>query len=71
MSQQELLNRVVAVLESQGVPYMVTGSIVSSLQGEPRASHDIDFVVALTPAGIPRLAASFRALGRPRSVRAG
>lgn len=26
---------------------MVTGSIVSSLQGEPRSTHDIDLVVTL------------------------
>lgn len=26
---------------------MLTGSLVSSLQGEPRSTHDIDFVVAL------------------------
>ncbi len=26
---------------------MLTGSIVSSLQGEPRSTHDMDFVVAL------------------------
>jgi hypothetical protein len=27
---------------------MVTGSIASSIQGEPRSTHDIDLVVALT-----------------------
>jgi hypothetical protein len=47
MSQQELLSRVVGVLDAAGIPYMVTGSVVSSLQGEPRATHDIDIVVAL------------------------
>ncbi|MGH7278424.1 MAG: hypothetical protein ACREJG_07010 [Candidatus Rokuibacteriota bacterium] len=26
---------------------MITGSVVSSLQGEPRATHDIDVVVAV------------------------
>ena len=26
---------------------MITGSVVSSLQGEPRATHDIDVVVAI------------------------
>lgn len=28
---------------------MVTGSLASSLQGEPRSTHDIDLVVALRP----------------------
>ena len=47
MSQQELLTRVLATLDGAGIDYMVTGSVVSSLQGEPRATHDVDLVVAL------------------------
>jgi hypothetical protein len=59
MSQQELLRRVVEVLDAVAVDYMLTGSFVSSLQGEPRASHDIDFVVALTHAGGDALLQAF------------
>ena len=40
---------------------MLTGSYASSLQGEPRLTHDIDFVVALDPAGAKWLLAAFRA----------
>lgn len=47
MSQQELLRKVVELLESNSIGYLLTGSVVSSLQGEPRASHDIDLVVEL------------------------
>jgi hypothetical protein len=47
MSQQELLKKVVAALESGAIPYMLTGSLVSSLRGEPRSTHDIDDVVAM------------------------
>ncbi len=47
MSQQDLLKRVVAQLEEAGIDYMLTGSVVSSLQGEPRATHDIDIVIAV------------------------
>jgi hypothetical protein len=47
MSQQELLAKVVSVLTGAGIEYMITGSLASSLQGEPRFSHDIDLVVAL------------------------
>jgi hypothetical protein len=47
MSQQELLSRVITVLDGLGIDYMMTGSYVSSMQGEPRASHDVDLVVAL------------------------
>ena len=48
MSQQALLKRVVEALDGAGIPYMLTGSLASSLQGEPRASHDIDLVISIT-----------------------
>jgi hypothetical protein len=63
MSQQELLTRVVAALEEAGTPYMLTGSLVSSLQGEPRSTHDFDFVVLLEPEAAPRLAESLARTG--------
>ncbi|RJP73416.1 MAG: hypothetical protein C4524_14620 [Candidatus Zixiibacteriota bacterium] len=44
--QREFLARVVSALEKAGIPYMITGSIGSSLFGDPRATRDIDFVVA-------------------------
>ena len=47
MSQPELLKLVGQRLTAAGIDYMVSGSIVSSLQGEPRATHDIDIVVAV------------------------
>ena len=45
MSQQELLKRVVKALDDARIDYMLTGPIVSSMQGEPRSTHDIDMVV--------------------------
>lgn len=41
--------RVAAALESVGCEYFVGGSVASSLHGEPRATNDIDIVVALAP----------------------
>jgi len=38
---------------------MVTGSLVSSIQGEPRSTHDIDVVVDLSPQSIPALLQAF------------
>jgi hypothetical protein len=52
MSQQDLLKRVVDALESSGCAYMVTGSYASSLQGEPRLTHDIDLVVSIPPTAV-------------------
>lgn len=45
MSQQELLKNVIKALEKAGIEYMITGSIVSSLQAEPKSTHDIDVVI--------------------------
>ena len=47
MSQPELLKLVAGRLEAAGIEYMVSGSIASSLQGEPRSTHDIDIVIAV------------------------
>jgi len=59
MSQQELLKQVLQVLDDAQIPYMLTGSIVSSLQGEPRSTHDIDIIVAIEQSSVNDLVASF------------
>ena len=55
MSQQALLKRIVGALDGAGVCYMLTGSLASSLQGEPRATHDIDLVIDISPADVARV----------------
>ena len=47
MSQPELLKLVAERLKAAGIEYMVSGSIASSLQGEPRSTHDLDIVIAV------------------------
>jgi hypothetical protein len=47
MPQQELLNAGISALEGAAIPYMLTGSVVSSMQGEPRATHNVDVIVSL------------------------
>ena len=59
MSQQELLRKVIEALGDAGIEYMLTGSVVSSLQGEPRSTHDIDMVVAIERAAVKRLVKAF------------
>jgi hypothetical protein len=59
MSQQELLKRVVAALSAAGIDYMVTGSIASSIHGEPRLTHDIDLVVVMPPTAARALVEAF------------
>ena len=59
MSQQELLKKVVPILTAVGIDYMVTGSIASSLHGEPRSTHDIDLVVVMPPDAVRKLMTAF------------
>ena len=44
MLQPKLLVKVLALLNENQIDYMITGSFVSSIQGEPRATHDADLL---------------------------
>jgi len=59
MRAQGLPGRLAAGLEQAGLPYMFTGSFVSSLQGYPREIGNLDVVVALPAAALPALARAF------------
>ncbi|MGD8717603.1 MAG: hypothetical protein PVH29_02165 [Candidatus Zixiibacteriota bacterium] len=59
MSQEELLAKVAAVLNDAGVNYVVTGSVVTSLYGEPRYTQDADVLVVVSPGLGDNLSAAF------------
>jgi len=59
MSQQELVKRIIGILDTIGIEYMATGSIVSSIQGEPRATHDIDLVIDIRLADVDKFMKAF------------
>lgn len=50
-----VITRFAALLEEASVPYMLTGSFASGIHGQPRASHDIDFVIAPTLGALHKL----------------
>jgi hypothetical protein len=50
--------KVARALTAVGAEYFLGGSLASSLQGEPRATNDIDFVIALPLGKIAELAAA-------------
>ncbi len=50
--------KVARALTTVGAEYFVGGSLASSLQGEPRATNDIDFVIALPAGKVGELAAA-------------
>ncbi len=59
MLQPKLLVKVLTLLNENQIDYMITGSLVSSIQGEPRATHDVDILVNITEAAIPALIKAF------------
>jgi hypothetical protein len=48
MNTENIFRRILGALDTAGIPYMVTGSFASSYHGVPRATQDIDLVVAPT-----------------------
>lgn len=57
----EVTLRVAEVCDQLGLPYVVGGSIASSLHGIPRSTLDVDFVVRLREEDVERLVASLGA----------
>ena len=45
-SQEDFLERLIKKLNEQNIPYMLSGSVSSSLHGQPRATNDADIVIA-------------------------
>jgi hypothetical protein len=52
MQQPELLEIFIAPLERAGIEYMVTGSVAAIFYGEPRLTHDVDFILQIQPVQI-------------------
>lgn len=61
--EEEVLGRLIEILERLGVPYMVTGSIAASYHGRPRATHDADVVIDPSPEQNDDLLAALEAAG--------
>lgn len=57
MSAAAFLRRLVEVLDTARIPYMVAGSFASTFHGTVRATQDVDVVVVLDRPGIRRLLA--------------
>jgi len=63
MSQQELLAKLVHFLNAEQIPYLLTGSVASSLHGEPRSTHDVDVIVVLDANSVTQLLKKFQRPG--------
>jgi len=53
------VRKITAILDKAGIDYMLTGSLVSSLQGEPRSTHDIDFIVEIDLSNVSKFNSAF------------
>jgi len=59
MPEPDLIELFAQPLNRLSIRYLVSGSVAAMLYGEPRVTHDIDFVVFLRSEDAPRLAAIF------------
>lgn len=59
MPEPDLIELFAQPLNQAGIRYLISGSVAAMLYGEPRVTHDIDFVVFLRSEDAPRLAAIF------------
>ncbi len=59
MSEPDLIELFVQPLNQAGIRYLVSGSVAATLYGEPRVTHDIDFVIFPRADDASRLAAIF------------
>jgi len=55
MTTEDIFRRIIQALGRAGIPYMLTGSFASSYHGVPRATQDIDLVIAASAAQVRNL----------------
>lgn len=58
----EETKRILAVLEREGVRYVLIGAMAMAAQGLVRATHDLDFFVSPEPENVDRLKKAFKNL---------
>ncbi|MGH7950786.1 MAG: hypothetical protein ACREFE_02540 [Limisphaerales bacterium] len=61
MLEPDLIELFVRPLDRFQIRYLVSGSVAAMLYGEPRVTHDIDFVVFLRPQDVARLPETYPA----------
>lgn len=59
MPEPELFLIFVRPLNRAGIRYVISGSVASIFYGEPRLTHDVDFLVFLNTGDIQKLATAF------------
>ena len=57
-SQKDFLAKIVKILESADIDYMIAGSVASSFHGRPRATQDVDIVIKTSEKQLSRFVQS-------------
>jgi hypothetical protein len=60
MPEPDLIELFVHPFDALGIKYLVSGSVASTLYGEPRVTHDVDLIVFLRHEDVSRLAQVYR-----------
>jgi hypothetical protein len=60
VTEQEFAVDAIRRLNRSGIAYLLTGAMASNYWGMVRTTHDLDFIVQLSPEAIPRLVNEFR-----------
>jgi hypothetical protein len=55
MPRVDLISLFAVPLGRAGLPYMVTGATAAILYGQPRTTNDLDVVIGMKTADLPRL----------------
>jgi hypothetical protein len=63
MSLTAFLGQVVETLDQAGVPYMLTGSLALAYYAVPRATQDLDVVIATEEAGVDQVVRGLEDVG--------
>lgn len=61
MTIEQVFLRVISLLDSANIQYMVSGALAVSFFGKPRLTHDLDLVTELEPRHAPTLLSLFSA----------
>ncbi len=59
MPEHDLFKIFISRLNALNICYMITGSVASTIYGEPRFTHDIDLVIELNPEDAERIEEAF------------
>jgi len=63
MSLNAFFRQVIEILDEADVPYMLTGSLASAFYAVPRATQDLDVVIATGEAGVDQLVQMLQNVG--------